>query len=305
MTSANGETLGKVLQLWDKGELDKAMDLLKREMMDHPDDPRCIGMAAHIYEKSGNLPVAYNLFKLAKIEEANEASHWLNYGRCAQDLWKASDAERAYNRAMTTTNRQSTKVFALGNLAAMHIDFGRFTKAEEYINKALKLDPEYAGALANLGFVQLARGDWENGWKNYRNTLGSDWRKRVQYGDEPEWDGSEGQAVAFYGEQGIGDEICFASLIDDLSRHCRKAIIECDYRLENLYKRSFPQATIYGTRHKKRPWAKEDQAMDASFPIGQACEFFRKSPHDCPQDPYLIADPERVAMWKSLWAQKG
>lgn len=306
MTSANRETVAKCVALWEQGELDQAMDLLKKEMTEHPDDPVCIGVAAHIYEKSGNIPVAYNLFRLAKDLNPSEGSNWLNFGRCAEDLWKTTEAERAYQRAMSVTNRQSTKVMCLGNLAALHIDHGRYDKAQEYVEKALKLDPTSRTVVSNLGFCQLARGNWAEGWKNYHQNIGTDWRKLVRYGDEPEWDGSPGQAVVLYGEQGIGDEICFASMIEDATRVCRKVIVECDHRLERLYRRSFPQAVIYGTRHKKHlGWAKEDQSIDASLPIGQAAEFFRTSPSDCPQEPYLIADPERVAMWKSLWKSKG
>lgn len=308
MTTANPQTLAKCVALWERGELDQAMDLLRKEMTEHPDDPRCIGMAAHIYEKAGNIPIAYNLFKLAKDLAPAEGSNWLNYGRCAEDLWKESDAERAYNRAISITNRDSTKVMCYGNLAALHIDHGRYTKAREYVEKALRLDQTSRTVVSNLGFCQLAEGNWAEGWKNYHQNIGTDWRKRVQYGDEPEWDGTPGQAVVLYGEQGLGDEICFASMIEDASRMCRRLIVECDHRLETLYKRSFPMATIYGTRHTKKGqarWNKDDWAMDASLPIGQAAEFLRTDPKDCPQAPYLIADPDRVTMWKSLWQSKG
>lgn len=304
MTSANAEQLTKIVALWERGELDAAMDLLKREMMNAPDDPRAIGIAAHIYEKAGNTPVAYNLFRVAKDLAPNEGSNWLNFGRCSQDLWKSADAERAYKRAMSVTNRESTKQMCLANLAAMHIDHGRFDEAMEFIGKALKIDPNSKTALSNLGFCQLAKGEWAEAWKNYHHSLGTDWRKKQQYLNEPEWDGTPAQSVVFYGEQGIGDEVCFASMIDDAVRVCRQVIIECDSRLERLYKRSFPNAVIYGTRNRKRPWVKGTQ-IDASFPIGQLAEYFRQSPADCPQDPYLVADPERVEMFKSLWKSKG
>lgn len=309
MTSANVEALAKCVALWEAGELDQAMDLLRKEWTQHPDDPKAIAMAGHIFEKSGNAPLAYVLFKLAKDLNPSEASNWLNFGRCAEDLWKETDAERAYNRAISITNRQSTKMMCLGNLAALHIDHGRYEKALEYINKALKLDANSRTVIANLGFVQLANGEWAEGWKNYHANIGTDWRKKVQYGDEPEWDGTPGQAVVLYGEQGLGDEICFASVVNDAVRDCRKVILDCDHRLATLYKRSFPLATVYGTRHAKRrdgtKWAKEDRAIDASLPIGQLSEFYRKSPANCPREPYLTADADRVAMWKSLWQQKG
>lgn len=306
MTSAKSKELGRLVALWDRGELDKAMDGLKTIMLEYPDDPACVALAAHIYEKSGNVPVAYNLFKQARDAEPGEASHWLNFGRCAEDLWREAEAERAYNRAISITNRNSTKVMCLGNLAAMHIDHGRYEKARSYLEKAVRIDPTSRTVVSNIGFCQLAEGNWAEGWKNYHQNIGTDWRKRVQYGDEPEWDGTPGQAVVLYGEQGIGDEICFASMIDDAARACRKLIVECDPRLERLYKRSFPQATIYGTRNKKHlNWAKDDQSIDASLPIGQAAEFLRTSPSDCPQHPYLVPDADRVAMWKALWKSKG
>jgi tetratricopeptide (TPR) repeat protein len=308
MTSANRETVARCVALWERGELDQSMDLLKKEMTDYPDDPVCIAMAAHIFEKAGNIPVAYNLFKLAKDLAPSEGANWLNFGRTAEDLWKESEAERAYTRALSVTNRQSTKVMCYGNLAAMHIDHGRYDKARECIEKALRLDPTSKTVVSNLGFCQLAEGNWAEGWKNYHQNIGTEWRKRVQFGDEPEWDGTPGQAVVLYGEQGLGDEICFASMIDDAAKTCRKLIVECDHRLETLYKRSFPQATIYGTRHAKKGqarWHKDDWAIDASLPIGQAAEFLRTDPKDCPQEPYLFADPDRVAMWKALWKSKG
>jgi tetratricopeptide (TPR) repeat protein len=300
------EVLVKCSELWESGELDKAMTMLIAEWRQHPEDPKLIAMAAHIFEKAGNTPLAYTLFKVAKDSAPGEASNWLNFGRNAEDLWRETEAERSYNRAISITNRDSTKVMCLGNLAALHIDHGRFEKAHEYIQKALRIDPTSRTVVSNLGFVQLARGNWAEGWKNYHQNIGTDWRKKIVYGNEPEWDGTPGQAVTFYGEQGIGDEICFASVLEDAAKTCRKVVVECDPRLEKLYKRSFPQVTVYGTRNQKHlAWAKEDRDMDASFPIGQLGEFFRTDVKDCPQEPYLFADPDRVAMWKALWKSKG
>lgn len=300
------KTLNKILNLWHAGELDKAMHLLKKEMTKTPDDARLIAMAGHVYEKSGNIPIAYCMFKLATELQPQEGSHWLNFGRAAEDLWKTSDAERAYTRALSLSNRQETRVNTYGNLSALHIDNGRYDKAMEYIEKALRLDPKSKSATANKGFVQLAMGNWAEGWENYRQTLGTDWRKRVVFNGEPEWDGSPDQTLVLYGEQGLGDEICFASMIDDAAAMSRKLIVECDHRLENLYKRSFPMVTIYGTRHQKDvAWEPIDQDIDASLAIGQASQYLRKSPGDCPKTPWLVPDPERVAMWKALWKTKG
>ncbi len=303
---ASQETLQRIMLKIDRKDLDGAMDMLKKEMQRAPDDARCVGMAAHIYERAGNTPIAYNLFKQATVLQPTEASNWLNLGRCAQDLWRTQEAERAYTRALSQTSRDSTRVFIHANLGTMFIDCGEYDRAEKWVDNALKIDPEATAALSNKGFIQLAQGNWKDGWKNYGHNIGTDARKIVQYAKEPLWDGSECDTLVLYGEQGLGDEICFASMIEDAAKKCRKLIVDCDHRLANLYKRSFPMATIYGTRHaKKAVWAEDDKAVDYSLPAGQAAQFVRTDPKDCPQEPYLFADPERVAMWKSLWKQKG
>lgn len=307
MTTDASKTLSRAVALWERKELDAAMDVLKPYWKDNPDDPRAIGIAGHIFEASGNTVLAYNLFRLAKDLQPTESSNWLNFGRTAEDLWRTDEALRAYNRAMSQCTRDSTRVHILGNLAALNIDIGNYEKAQEWVEKALKLDPANSGALSNLGFCQLARGDWANGWANYRHNIGTNDRRLQQYSKEgePLWDGSPGQAVVFYGEQGLGDEIVFASMVDDASRLCRKVILDCDPRLENLFKRSFPQVSVYGTRGKDRlNWAQEDRSIDAVIPSGQVGEFVRTST-DCPQEPWLVADPFRVAMWRDQWKKIG
>lgn len=303
---ANQENLHKIMFLWEHGELDKAMDLLRKEMQRATDDPRCISMAGHIYEKSGNVPVAYNLFKLAAESQPSEASHWLNLGRSAEDLWRTAEAERAYKRALSLCNRDTTKIHIFGNLSALHIDNARYEEAMKWVDKSLSLDPAHKGALSNKGFCQLAQGNWAEGWKNYGNNVGTEARKKVTYGTEPQWEGQPDSSVVFYGEQGLGDEICFASMIDDATALCSKVVIDCDARLANLFKRSFPMATIYGTRNaKKLNWAEADRNIDYSLPMGQMGEYLRTDIKQCTREPYLTADPDRVTMWKALWATKG
>jgi tetratricopeptide (TPR) repeat protein len=308
MTTANAKLLARVRELWEKKEPDAAMDLLKPEMKEHPDDPNAIAMAGHIYELGGNSPVAYNMFKLATMLAPGEASHWLNFGRSAQDLWRIEEAQKAYTRALSTCNRDETKVYTLGNLAALNIDTGQYEKAMEYVQKALRVDPSKPGVKANLGFTQLATGNWAEGWKNYRFNIGTEERRRQAYSNPPEplWDGTPGQSIVIYGEQGLGDEIVFASMVEDVARISRKVILDCDPRLEKLFKRSFPQCTVYGTRgHERLAWDKEDRVIDAVIPAAQVGEFVRPTPESCPKEPWLIPDAFRVQMWKDQWKKLG
>jgi hypothetical protein len=68
---------------------------------------------------------------------------------------------------------------------------------------------------------------------------------------------------------------------------------------------------VYGTRkfkpmaEKPNAWLEKDRDFDASLALGQIGEYYRTDPAQCPGTPYLVPDPERVLMWKALWANKG
>src|SRR5690606_23651049 len=115
-----------------------------------------------------------------------------------------------------------------------------------------QLEPDFRNSRHNLGLAYLQNQQWEDGWRNFEASVGfsEDRRERV-YGDEIPWDGTKNRVVIAYGEQGIGDEISFASCIPDFIKDCKEAVIECDERLAGLFRRSFPKAHVYGTRYKE------------------------------------------------------
>jgi hypothetical protein len=63
----------------------------------------------------------------------------------------------------------------------------------------------------------------------------------------PLWNGDSGKRIVVYGEQGIGDEIMFASCVPDLQAMSELVVLDCHPRLTTLFKRSFG-VDCYGTR---------------------------------------------------------
>jgi tetratricopeptide (TPR) repeat protein len=299
--------VGKAKRLWENNEIDKALDIIKPLMVDHPWDRDLLQLAGVIFEKAGNIPIAYHLFKAGTSVDPEEANNWVNLGRAAEDLWRTDEAEAAYKKALKICKRDETLRILLGNLAAMCIDNARYPEAERWARQALEKFPDFDLAKSNLGFAQLAMRNWAEGWKNYRYCLGTTSRTKFVYKGEPEWDGTPGKRLVLYGEQGIGDEISFASMVPDAIKDCEKVIIDCDLRLATLYARSFPQAIVYGTRkmpHDCVLWTPEDREFDCSLAVGQLGEYYRASAESFTGEPYLVADPDRVLMWKALWKSK-
>jgi hypothetical protein len=212
---------------------------------------------------------------------------------------------RYYEKGLKCAKTDKQKSMLAINLASLCIDTGEFDKGEAYCREVLDFDPENQKGRTNLGFCQLAQRNWAEGWPNYRYCIGHAWRPRTQYLDEPEWDGKIKGTIAAYGEQGLGDVISFASIVPDTLKWCKKhdsrLILDVNPSLRGLLQRSFPEAVVYGTRFENAlNWDKEDRDIDASLPIGQFAEYFRKKDSDFPGTPFLTVDPDRAFMWKSL-----
>ena len=292
--------LREAQRLAEAGELDQAWQITDQALKNNPDDVLALVLATFILERSKRTTTAYQFARRVTELKPNQSAAWTNFGRCADELWRYEEAERAFRKAIKYAESPRVEALNLLNLAALYINYGEFSKAEPVCREALKKDPDSKKAKANLGFCLLARRQWADGWKMYAECLGSVQRRKMQYGDEPEWNGEEGKAVVIYGEQGIGDELSFASMIPDA---CKRAnvIVDCDPRLQNLFKRSFPKAKVYGTRGQVAEW---EDSFDASCAMGSLGGLFRTKDEDFTGAPYLVADPDRVTMWKALWATK-
>lgn len=304
------EELTQARALAERGELDHAYKIVQRWLIENPNDIVALVICTFILRKSRKLPEAYHISKKVTELAPNEPAGWINHGQICNELFRSDDAERSYKRGLSVTKDPNSIAMLNTNLAALHIDMGRFDEAEAECNTALENKPDSGAARSNLGFCQLAKRQWVDGFKNYRVCLGTEARKRVVYKspEEPEWHGEPDKRLVLYGEQGLGDEICFASMLPDAIANSSQIILDIDARLEGLFKRSFPKAHVYGTRMVTTDtgmrWAKEDRVFDCSLAIAQIGEFFRKKDEDFPAAPYLIADPDRSLMWRSLFATK-
>lgn len=117
--------------------------------------------------------------------------------------------------------------------------------------------------------------------------------------DYPKWRGEKVNRLLILGEQGIGDEVMFASCFNEVKDYAKEVWIECEPRLAGLFKRSFPWAHIVGREdYRDNSWVKEP--FDAKAYFGDLCKRFRKSKKDFGGEAYLTPDPEKVEKWSYL-----
>jgi len=178
---------------------------------------------------------------------------------------------------------------ALANYGGMFVEADEAQTALKALDKALKINPELALAHWNRSLVLLAEGDWEQGWSEYEWGFKAGMRVDRAIGGVPVWDGTPGKRVIVYGEQGIGDEIMFASMLPDMLKE-NEVILECHKRLKTLFQKSF-DVTCYGTREDEMPTWPATETADARISIGSLGKFYRPKTEDCPGNPYLTAEP--------------
>lgn len=290
----------------NREDFDLAYRLCSKSLVENdPNNPHALLLASYLAERRKDLPAAYSFAKHCIAAAPQMAAGYINLGKVAQEMYRHEEADAAYEMAVDVSTSPRERQITLINRSAALANFGKFDEAETVAREGLQTDPKHSKLLSTLGMCQLARRDWAHGWKNYDELIGSPQRLRIQYAGEPQWDGTHGKVVAVHGEQGIGDEMMFASMIPDLIADSARVIVECDGRLRALFERSFPQATVYGTRWQNDvEWAEQDKAPDYSITSGGLGKFYRTHDGAFTGAAYLKADPDRVTMWRSLWASK-
>jgi tetratricopeptide (TPR) repeat protein len=260
-------------------------------------------VANQIKWKAKRNAEAYAFARRAADVAPNNPYVWLNLGMVQDSIYLFDDAEASFKKGMSVATNDDQKGAIYLNWGCMLVNSGQWERAEKIARKCLQYRPDKPKAKANLGLALLALKRWDEGWKLYDSIIGFDVsRRRMQYMNEGEWDGTKGQNVIIYEEQGIGDAISFASMIPD-ALNDMSGIIECDYKLEGLFKRSFPTATVYGTRYDNATDWQGNHKIDASISMGALGKHYRQKDEDFHGEPYLIPDPERVEMWKALFAK--
>src|SRR5262249_46226027 len=148
---------------------------------------------------------------------------------------------------------------------------GRYDEALAAYEAALALDPALAQARLNAATIHLARAEFARGWPDYEARKQSSPHYRPRAFPYPEWQGpaSGARSVLVHGEQGLGDEIMFASCLPDLMACVSRCVIDCSPRLASLFARSFPGAEVHAiVDEADLSWLACTGAIDAQVAMG-------------------------------------
>lgn len=148
--------------------------------------------------------------------------------------------------------------------------------------------PEIRHNLCCSRILQGNFSDW-TGWE-YRD----EWAEAMRNGISsiPFWTGEPVDRLVVIGEQGVGDEILWASILPEAMIRCKQVTYCCDERLVAPLARALP-----GLHTKTRYVDARDDLLDgydAYIPAADLMCLFRLNARHFPRKPFLKPDPARL-----------
>jgi tetratricopeptide (TPR) repeat protein len=284
--------LGNALK--DLNRLDEALASYNQAIQINPD----------FYEAYYNLGVYF--YDLEKFDQAltsydqaiklnpDYSVAYSNRGNTLKKLNRFQDSLASYYKAIELNPFYAE---AYSNLGILFYELKHYEESLANYDKAIDLDPDYADAYFNKSVLLLSLQNFERGWYLY------DWRWKKKNDSylpfstvKPKLDNlynssSKGRKILIWGEQGIGDQILYSGMLDELFGIAPTSQIMLDKRLLPLFERSFPQGKFVD-----KTIATEIIDYDEHLPLPDLAKYFRTctADFDTSRKSFLKADQSRA-----------
>ena len=300
----------------------EAEGLFRAQLEMHPDDIESLNNLACALRDQLRLDEALDILRAGANAHPESELLWNNLGTVMSTL---GDAERAlvfFDEAVRLSPDYAKAIYNRANLKALTNDLEGAIRDSEAALTLTNLPTDAAMMRLSLSLILLAAGRIEEGWEAYEARRSPQFADYTYYPiDCPLWapdDPLEGKTLLLIGEQGLGDEIMFSSVIPDVLKALGpkgRLILALEPRLHTLYQRSFPQVEIgaYATGRLGFRTLRVAPFLDGRWdevdywaPIGAPLRRFRVRLEQFPKtDRFLTPDPVKVAYWREQLSHLG
>ena len=296
MTTPANQLLAQAVDHHKRGDFGAAAQIYHQILNFEPFNPGVLYLMGDICVRQGLNGLGINLLSNAvSIKPTIEAYTALGCAYKAEG--HGAEAVKAWEAGLRI--QPSAELF--NNMASMYADAAQPAQAHRYASASLQLEPGNCHALWNQALAYLTEERWAEGWPGHEQRFFvQNLSTRRDYGC-PEWDGRPGVRLAVHGEQGVGDEVMFLSMLGEVLERCPDTVIEVEPRLMDVVERSFGIPT-YGTEAAMKA---HEKPFDMAIPLGSLGKLLRLRTEDFPGQPYMVADPDRVRYWRRQYAMQG
>lgn len=281
---------------------DEALAAYQAALTVKPDSAEVWIGRGKIFAELERFEEALTAYDKALAIDQNSDLAWLGRGGTLFQLKDIESALAAFDAALGLNPRLAAAWMCRGDTLT---EMKRYHDACIAYERATDLDPQLADAYLKEAVAKLCIGDFHAGWDLY------EWRSKademvsayphletLSVAARQERAAFIGKHVAVFSEQGIGDEIMFASMLPDLLADAQTVVYQVDPRLVRLFERSFPAAKFIG-----RGSLRDEQNLEHDFGMviqaGSLGYAYRRSAASFPRLPYLRAEAARTDYWRS------
>ena len=298
-------------------QYDQASDIYRQILKLDSNDAVAHSNFANALQKKGSHQEAEKHYLIAIQLDPNNVVTCSNLGALYREQKHFDKAKEFYQKALKLNP----------NFAEAHNNYGlllqslkQFNKSKEHYQAALSVNPDYADAEWNLSLLQLGLSLFNQGFKSYESRHHPNKTDKELMGvvepitPTPQYQTNNpnqdlvGKHLLIYPEQGVGDEVMFASVLPDLAdvvaqNPNTQITLACDSRLVELFSRSFGFLNVIpkdaDNRHQEL-----NSKIDCWLFIGSLPKLYRNNIKDFDKhQPYLKVDDTLLIKWQGRFKQ--
>lgn len=268
---------------------------------------------ANLLRSSGQFDAAIALLEPALARAPQSPELHLTLGSAQREKGEDEAAILHYRAALAANPNYAP---ALANLGDMLCDAGDRQQARTLYDAAIRSEPRNPQARLNRAVLHLLNGDLKDGWRDYAARTEVPGKVLAMSAEQRlvPWTGGalKRTRLLVRAEQGVGDQILFASMMDDLAARAKadggSVVLECEPRLVPLLARSFPEITVKpsvirelgGSPVADYGWLKSAGGANAVTLMGNLPRYLRGTLDAFPAShAFLTPDAGETAQWKS------
>ncbi|PLR22242.1 flagellar protein FlbA [Caulobacter zeae] len=326
------------------GALPKAFEALRQAHQQAPGDPDGVRDLARLARRMGQPALAADLLVRVRAACPGDLADAQDLAAVLRDLDRCDEALAIVREAMTQAPEAPHLWSLLGSIAAQK---GDDADARVFHDEALRLAPRDAPILANAALARLDVGDAAaakeacdaalaagptppqaaavrlaratarlclgdlGGWDDYAARLAPERREALAFDiPAPRWTSATplaGLHLLLVGEQGLGDEVMFGSMIGDALAALGpsgRLTLAVEPRLAPLLARAWPAVRVIGhattsLAGRLRRTVPDVEPVQAWAPLGDLLPLLRRTLERFEgAKPFLAPDPARVEHWR-------
>jgi tetratricopeptide (TPR) repeat protein len=281
----------------NEARLAQALDSCNKAIELKPDHAEAYSNRGNTLNELGRLDEALASHNKAIELKPGSAEAYSNRGNTLNKLGRLDEALASHNKAIELKPGYAEAYNNRGNTLN---ELGRLDEAIDSYNKAIEIAGDNSGFRSNKGLALLLSGQFEKGWENF------EFRTKQKLGacqfTKPLWSGRDDlseKTILIHPEQGLGDVVQFSRYTRMLEEAGARVLFDPYKKLRRLMKNLRGSVVLVDC---------EDISLSYDYhcPIMSLPFAFETNENSIPcQNPYLAAEPKKIAKWAARIGSNG